>query len=149
MKYEELLDEGGALFLADNGVVLSYNSIHVKYLTFSTRPPHEKDPVGQQWDRRAREEGVSYGNGILRAGGRQEALLWERDLSQAHPRHQEALLLQRDLILKWALPLFNLDDLLKVIQEQEYAEQTETEGASRFRRKRGILEVDAKISLET
>ena len=49
VKYEELLDEGGALFLADNGVVLSYNSIHVKYLTFSTRPPHEKDPVGQQW----------------------------------------------------------------------------------------------------
>ena len=33
-------------------------------------------------------------------------------------------------------PTFNLDDLLRVIQEQEDAEQTETEGASRFRRKR-------------
>ena len=68
VKYEELLDEGGALFLADNGVVLSYNSIHVKYLTFSTRPPHEKDPVGQQWDRRAREEGVPMGTGSSEQG---------------------------------------------------------------------------------
>ncbi|CAE7575279.1 SBE2.1, partial [Symbiodinium pilosum] len=42
VKYEELLDEGGALFLADNGVVLSYNTIPAKYLTFHTRPPHEK-----------------------------------------------------------------------------------------------------------
>ena len=44
-------------------------------------------------------------------------------------------------------PTFNLDDLLKVIQEQEYAEQTETEGR-RVPKEEGILEVDAKISLE-
>ena len=44
-------------------------------------------------------------------------------------------------------PTFNLDDLLKVIQEQEYAEQTETVGR-RVPKEEGILEVDAKISLE-
>ena len=72
VKYEELLDEGGALFLADNGVVLSYNSIHVKYLTFSTRPPHEKDPVGQQWGPpELGRERRSYGNGNPQSRGRQ------------------------------------------------------------------------------
>ena len=50
-----------ALFLADNGVVLSYKTIPAKYLTFHTRPPHEKDPAGRQWERRAREEGVPMG----------------------------------------------------------------------------------------
>ena len=63
--------------------------------------------------------------------GRQEALLWERDLSQAHPQHQEALLLQRDPDTEMGTPTFNLDDLLRVIQEQEYAEQTGDRGASR------------------
>ena len=38
VKFEELLNEGGALFLADNGVVLSYKTIPAKYLTFHTRP---------------------------------------------------------------------------------------------------------------
>ena len=33
VKFEELLDEGGALFLADNGVVLSYKMIPAKYYT--------------------------------------------------------------------------------------------------------------------
>ena len=61
MKFEELLNEGGALFLADNGVVLSYKTIPAKYLTFHTRPPREKDPAGRQWERRAREEGVPMG----------------------------------------------------------------------------------------
>ena len=50
-------------------------------------------------------------------------------------------------MLKWALPTFNLDDLRRVIQEQEDAEQTETEGR-RVPKEEGILEVDAKISLE-
>ena len=63
VKYEELLNEGGALFLADNGVVLSYNTIPAKYLTFHTRPQHEKDPAGRQWERRAREEGVPMRTG--------------------------------------------------------------------------------------
>ena len=54
--------------LQTTGLFLSYNSIHVKYLTFSTRPPHEKDPVGQQWDRRAREEGVPMGTGSSEQG---------------------------------------------------------------------------------
>ena len=90
----------------------------------------------------------SYGNGNPQSRGRQEALLWERDLSQAHPRHQEALLLQRDLILKMGTPTFNLDDLLKVIQEQEYAEQTETEGR-RVPKEEGILEVGRQNFLRT
>ena len=42
---------------------------------------------------------------------------------------------------------FNLDDLRKVIQEQELAEQTESEGR-RIPKEEGVLEVDAKISLE-
>ena len=44
-------------------------------------------------------------------------------------------------------PTFNLDDLRKVIQEQELAEQTESEGR-RIPKEEGVLEVDAKISLE-
>ena len=45
------------------------------------------------------------------------------------------------------IPSFNLDDLRKVIQEQELAEQTESEGR-RIPKEKGALEVDAKISLE-
>ena len=44
-------------------------------------------------------------------------------------------------------PTFNLDDLRRVIQEQELAEQTESEGR-RIPKKEGVLEVDANISLE-
>ena len=44
-------------------------------------------------------------------------------------------------------PTFNLDDLRRVIQEQELAEQTESEGR-RIPKEEGVLEVDAKISLE-
>ena len=44
-------------------------------------------------------------------------------------------------------PTFNLDDLRRVIQEQELAEQTESEGR-RIPMEEGVLEVDAKISLE-
>ena len=43
-------------------------------------------------------------------------------------------------------PTFNLDDLRRVIQEQELAEQTVSEG--RRVPKEEVLEVDAKISLE-
>ena len=50
-------------------------------------------------------------------------------------------------MLKWALPLSTWNDLRRVIQEQEDAEQTETEGR-RVPKEEGILEVDAKISLE-
>ena len=42
---------------------------------------------------------------------------------------------------------FNLDDLRRVIQEQELAEQTESVGR-RIPQEEGVLEVDAKISLE-
>ena len=44
-------------------------------------------------------------------------------------------------------PTFNLDDLRRVIQEQELAEQTESEGR-RIPKEEGVLEVDAKISLK-
>ena len=44
-------------------------------------------------------------------------------------------------------PTFNLDDLRRVTQEQELAEQTESEGR-RIPKEEGVLEVDAKISLE-
>ena len=43
-------------------------------------------------------------------------------------------------------PTFNLDDLRRVIQEQELAELTESMGR-RVPQEEGILEVDAKISL--
>ena len=45
------------------------------------------------------------------------------------------------------IPTFNLDDLRRVIQEQELAEQTESVGR-RIPQEEGVLEVDAKISLE-
>ena len=146
VKYEELLDEGGALFLADNGVVLSYNSIHVKYLTFSTRPPHEKDPVGQQWDRRAREEGVPMGTGSSEQGQTGGSPMGEGpEPSSSSAPGGSAFAEGPDT--EMGTPTFNLDDLLRVIQEQEYAEQTETEGR-RVPKEEGILEVDSKISLE-
>ena len=44
-------------------------------------------------------------------------------------------------------PTFDLDDLRRVIQEQELAEQTESEGR-RIPKEEGVLEVDVKISLE-
>ena len=49
-------------------------------------------------------------------------------------------------MLRWALPLSTWMTFGRVIQEQEDAEQTETEGR-RVPKEAGILEVDAKISL--
>ena len=148
VKYEELLDEGGALFLADNGGRFEFTTRSTSStLTFSTRPL-----------RMRRIRLVSSGTAELerkaflwerdpQSRGRQEALLWERDLSQAHPQHQEASAFAEGPDTEMGTPTFNLDDLLRVIQEQEDAEQTETEGR-RVPKEEGILEVDAKISLE-
>ncbi|CAE7468010.1 unnamed protein product, partial [Symbiodinium pilosum] len=61
MKYEELLSDGYSLYLAVNGVILCYQTIPAKYLTFPAHPLHEKDPAGRQWDPRAREEGIPMG----------------------------------------------------------------------------------------
>ena len=58
VKCDQFLAEGGQLFLADNGIAL-YGSIPAKYLTFHTRPPHEKDPAGRQWDRKPEKKRCS------------------------------------------------------------------------------------------
>ena len=79
--------------------------------------------------------------------GRQEALLWERDLSQAHPQHQEALLLQRDLMLKWALPLSTWMTFGGLFKSRRTPSRQRPRGR-RVPKEEGILEVDAKISLE-
>ena len=145
VKYEELLDEGGALFLADNGVVLSYNTIPAKYLTFHTRPPHEKDPAGRQWERRAREEGVPMGTGSSEARATGGSPMREGPgPSSSSAAGGSAFAEEPDAV---GTPTFNLDDLRRVIQEQELAEQTNSEGR-RIRKEEGVLEVDAKISLE-
>eukprot|EP00439_Symbiodinium_sp_Y106_P010123 s10289_g1.t1 len=47
LDYESYLNHGHELYLTDNGVVLSYESIAPMYLTFHYRPPHEKDPGGE------------------------------------------------------------------------------------------------------
>ena len=146
VKFEELLDEGGALFLADNGVVLSYKTIPAKYLTFHTRPPHEKDPAGRQWERRAREEGVpmkTESSESRAAGGSPMGEGPGPSSSSAAGGSAFAEGPDADM----GTPTFNLDDLRKVIQEQELAEQTESEGL-RVPKEEGVLEVDAKISLE-
>ena len=46
------------LYLTDNGVVLSYESIAPMYLTFHYRPPHEKDPGGLRREREQNAAGV-------------------------------------------------------------------------------------------
>ena len=146
VKYEELLHEGGALFLADNGVVLSYNTIPAKYLTFHTRPPHEKDPAGRQWERRAREEGVPMGTGSSEARATGGSPMGEGPgPSSSSAAGGSAFAEEPDAAV--GTPTFNLDDLRRVIQEQELAEQTESEGR-RIPKEEGVLEVDAKISLE-
>ena len=146
MKFEELLDEGGALFLADNGVVLSYKTIPAKYLTFHTRPPHEKDPAGRQWERRAREEGVPMGTESSESRAAGGSPMGEGPgPSSSSAAGGSAFAEGPDADM--GTPTFNLDDLRKVIQEQELAEQTESEGR-RVPKEEGVLEVDAKISLE-
>ena len=129
VKFEELLNEGGALLLADNGVVLSYKTIPAKYLTFHTRPPHEKDPAGRQWERRAREEGVPMGSPMGEGPGPSSSSAAGGSAFAEGP--------DADM----GTPTFNLDDLRRV------AEQTESEGR-RIPKEEGVLEVDAKISLE-
>ena len=144
MKYEELLDAGGVLFLADNGVVLSYNTIPVRFLIFSTRPPHERDPSGQQWDRRAREEGVPMGTGSSEPRPTGSSSVGEvPEQSSSSAAGGSAFVEGPDA--DEGTPTSNLDDLRRVIQEQEAAEQTETEGR-RIPKEEGILEVDAKMN---
>ena len=78
----------------------------------------------------------------------QEALLWERGLVQAHHRQLHGgSAFAEEPDVNMGTPTFNLDDLRKIIQEQELAEQTESEGR-RVPKEEGVLEVDAKISLE-
>ena len=125
---------------------LCYQTIPASYLTFHTRPPHEKDPAGRQWDRRAREEGVPVGTGSseqkapggspMREGPEPSSSSAARGSAFAEGPDAET-----------DTPTFNLDDLRRVIQEQELAEQTESVGR-RVPQQEGILEVDAKISLE-
>ena len=91
-----------ALFLADNGVVLSYNTIPARYLSFHTRPPHEKDPAGRRWERRAQEEGVPMGTGSSEARATGGSPMGEGP-GQAHRQQLEALLLRRNQMLPWAL----------------------------------------------
>ena len=57
LDYESYLNHGHELYLTDNGVVLSYESIAPMYLTFHYRPPHEKDPGGL---RHEREQNVAH-----------------------------------------------------------------------------------------
>ena len=146
VKFEELLNEGGALFLAGNAVVLSYKTIPAKYLTFHTRPPHEKDPAGRQWERLAREEGVPMGTGSTEPKATGGSPMGEGPgPSSSSAAGGSALAEEPDADM--GTPTFNLDDLRKVIQEQELAEQTGSEGR-RILKEEGVLEVDAKISLE-
>ena len=147
VKFEELLNEGGALFLADNGVVLSYKTIPAKYLTFHTRPPHEKDPAGRQWERRAQEEGVPMGteSSESRAPAGGSPMGEGPGPSSSSAAGGSAFAEEPDVNM--GTPTFNLDDLRKIIQEQELAEQTESKGR-RVPKEEGVLEVDAKISLE-
>ena len=58
LDYESYLNHGHELYLTDNGVVLSYESIAPMYLTFHYRPPHEKDPGGLRHERAGTECGV-------------------------------------------------------------------------------------------
>ena len=102
-------------------MALCYQTIPAKYVTFHMR----------LWERNPQSH------------GQQEALLWERYLSQAHRQQLQA----EEPDDKMGTPTFNLDDLRKVIQEQELAEQTESEGR-RTPKEEGVLEADAKISLE-
>ena len=118
MKFEELLNEGGALFLADNGVVLSYKTIPAKYLTFHTRPP---------WERRAQEEGVPIGTESSEPRATGGSPMGEGPgPSSSSAAGGSAFAEGPDADM--GTPTFNLDDLRKVIQEQELAEQTESEG---------------------
>ena len=92
VKYEELLDEGGARFLADNGV------LDVPYAP-STGEGSSRSSVGETCPRGRR----FCGNGILepRATGGSPM----GDLVQAHRRQLEALLLRRNQMTLWALLL--------------------------------------------
>ena len=74
--------------------------------------------------------------------GQQEALLWERDLVQAHPAAGGSAFAEGPDV-DMGTPTFNLDDLRRVIQEQELAEQTESEGR-RIPKEEGVLEVDCQ-----
>ena len=58
LDYESYLNHGHELYLTDNGVVLSYESIAPMYLTFHYRPPHEKDPGGLRHEREQNAAGV-------------------------------------------------------------------------------------------
>ena len=58
LDYESYLNHGHELYLTDNGVVLSYESIAPMYLTFHYRPPHKKDPGGLRHEREQNAAGV-------------------------------------------------------------------------------------------
>ena len=146
VKCEKLLSDGYSLYLADNGVVLCYQTVPAKYLAFHARPPHEKDPAGRQWDRRAREEGIRMGTGSSEPRTTGGSPMGEGpEPSSSSAAGGSAFAEGPDAPMD--TPTFNLDDLRRVIQEQELAKQTESVGR-RIPQEEGVLEVDAKISLE-
>ena len=145
VKYEELLDEGGALFLADNGVVLSYNTIPGVLDVPHSAPAREgpsRSSMGETCSRGRR----SYGNGILRSTG-------NRRLSYGRGTWSKLI------VSSWRLcfcggtrccsghSYVQPGRLAESDPRAGLAEQTESEGR-RIPMEEGVLEVDAKISLE-
>ena len=66
-------------YLADNGVVLCYQTIPASYLTFHTRSTHEKDPMGTVSSKQKAPGGSRMKEGPEPSSVQLEALLLQRD----------------------------------------------------------------------
>ena len=128
LDYESYLNHGHELYLTDNGVVLSYESIAPMYLTFHYRPPHEKDPGGLRHEREqnaagvgsSHEEGTSATASASASGGSPQG-----EVAGSSPRGE--------------VPTLDAEALRKLIRENELREDRElrhatshSEGSTRY-----------------
>ncbi len=142
--YERFLADGYELYLMENGVVLCRTSVPSKYLSFTLRPPHEKDPGGRRWDRKSKEEGVPLGTGSSEAGAAGSSRSGEVPGASSSSAAGGSRSGEGPADTS-GVPTFDFDDLRRVIQEDELRNQTSSEGR-RVPTEEGIFEVDGRVS---
>ena len=146
LNYEEWYINGHVLYLTTNGVVLSYEPVESRYLSHHYRPPHEKDPGGERWNRRQAEEGGSVFTEVPSEAASSSAAPKQEVRSKKMPKKKPA---EGSSVLT-EVPTFNKEEIKKLIIEAELEEarKAETTQAGTSRPYERGEEVHGRVNVE-
>ena len=134
------------LYLTTNGVVLAYEPVESRYLSHHYRPPHEKDPGGERWNRRQAEEGGSVFTEVPSEAASSSAAPKQEVRSKKMPKKKPA----EGSSVRTEVPTFNKDEIKKLIIEAELEEarKAETTQAGTSRPYERGEEVHGRVNVE-